>query len=68
MKVTFPDMGSGFIFDKLFRMAGHDVIHPPTPSKDTLSIGVLILLNLLAFLVKSLWEAILKQLKKELIQ
>ena len=40
MKISFPDMGSGHIFDKLFRMVGHKTIRISNITKKTLSLGV----------------------------
>lgn len=40
MKITFPYMGSPYIYEKLFSLLGHEVITPPRPSQKTINYGV----------------------------
>lgn len=40
MKLTFPYMGTVVIYKKIFEMLGHEVIVPPRPTKNTISLGV----------------------------
>ncbi|MGB9680079.1 MAG: 2-hydroxyacyl-CoA dehydratase [Thermoanaerobacteraceae bacterium] len=40
MKVTFPYMGSPYMYEKLFSLLGHEVIIPPRPSLKTINYGV----------------------------
>ncbi len=41
MKVTYAHMGtSAMVFAKILEGLGHEVIHPPKPTKKTLSLGV----------------------------
>jgi predicted nucleotide-binding protein (sugar kinase/HSP70/actin superfamily) len=40
MKITFPYMGSPYMYEKLFTLLGHEVITPPRPSQKTVDYGV----------------------------
>lgn len=40
MKITFPYMGSPYMYEKLFTLLGHEVITPPKPSQKTVDYGV----------------------------
>jgi len=40
VKITFPYMGSPYMYEKLFTLLGHEVITPPKPSQKTVDYGV----------------------------